>query len=154
MLVEYLRKNAPAQSTLNRAFALWASAKLPDALNAEQKRSTVESIFSKQQADGGWSTSSLIPASWKRRDGTALDSQSDGYATGLITVVLMQSGTSRADARLKHAIAWLGTHQDAATGLWPSTSLNKQRDPASDAGRFMSDPATAFAVMALADTKQ
>jgi hypothetical protein len=31
--------------------------------------------------------------------------------------------------------------------------LNKERDPASDAGKFMSDAATAFAVMALEDRK-
>lgn len=44
---------------------------------------------------------------------------------------------------------WLASHQDAASGLWYTASLNKQRDAASDTGRFMSDAATSYAVLAL-----
>jgi aspartate oxidase len=61
---------------------------------------------------------------------------------------LEQAGIPRTDAHLRKALAWLESHQDKE-GQWPSESMNKKRDPASDAGKFMSDAATAFASMAL-----
>ena len=39
-----------------------------------------------QHADGGWSLTDL--GTWKRRDGTPLETRSDGYATGLVVLVL------------------------------------------------------------------
>jgi len=90
-----------------------------------------------------------VVSSWKRRDGTPLDAKSDGYATGLVAFVLSQSGASPTQPQLSRALAWLTHNQDKAAGSWPSSSLNKQRDPQSDAGRFMSDAATAYSVLAL-----
>jgi hypothetical protein len=103
--------------------------------------------LSKQEADGGWSMSSLGP--WQRTDGSAQDTHSDGYATGLAALALQQAGVPPTEPRVRKGLQWLVDHQDKATGRWSATSLNKQRDPASDAGRFMSDAATAYAVLAL-----
>ena len=89
-----------------------------------------------------------MAATWKRRDGTPLEKKSDGYATGLVSFVLQRAGLSTR-SELKQALAWLVKNQNKAEGLWPATSLNKERDPASDPGRFMSDAATAYAVLAL-----
>jgi squalene-hopene/tetraprenyl-beta-curcumene cyclase len=151
LLSEYLQREQASQSLLNRTVLLWASTKVPGLLKPDQQKAIVAELLSKQQEDGGWSASSLVLSTWKRRDSTALPSISDGYGTGLASFVLEQAAAPR--AQVKRGLAWLAQNQDKETGLWPATSLNKQRDPASDAGRFMSDAATAFAVMALADAK-
>ena len=87
---------------------------------------------------------------WKRRDGTPMDASSDGYGTGLMVVALERAGTAAAQAQIARGRAWLVRNQDHS-GAWLATSMNKRRDAESDAGRFMSDAATAYAVLALSD---
>ncbi len=150
LLREYLQRGADKERLFNRVMVLWASTKLPGLLTPEQRRAIVDAAVSKQQNDGGWATSAL--GSWKRVDATELDTASDGHATGLITLVLQQALASRADPAVTKGLSWLVKHQDATSGMWVASSLNKQRDPATDAGKFMSDAATAYAVLALTQT--
>ncbi len=147
LLREYLQRGNEKQHLFNRVILLWASAVWPGLLTHEQQQAIVDATSHSQQDDGGWSVSSL--GTFKRIDGTPLDTRSDGYATGLITFVLQMVPDPHVQPQVKRGLAWLTTHQDPATGAWFAASLNKQRDPASDAGRFMSDAATAYAVLAL-----
>ena len=146
-LHDYLRKGNEQQPLLSRAMLLWASTAAPALLTREAQQAIVDALLRAQQDDGGWSTASL--GSWKRADGSALDTRTDGYATGLATFVLESAADPRTAPQVKRGLAWLVSHQDPASGTWFASSLNKQRDPASDAGRFMSDAATAYAVLAL-----
>jgi squalene-hopene/tetraprenyl-beta-curcumene cyclase len=147
LLREYLRQRADAESLFNRVMALWANAALPGTLTETQSRAIVEAITAKRRDDGGWSTSTLGP--WKRLDATPPDEASDGYATGLITLVLQRGRIAGTEQLVAGGLSWLATHQDPASGGWSASSVNKQRDPSADASRFMIDAATGYAVLAL-----
>ena len=127
---------------------LWAGTKIPGLLTPAQQKSIVEEALTKQQEDGGFSLSSFVKG-WKRVDSTPLETKSDGYATGLVTLALQQSGMSRDQPQLKRGLTWLAQNQDKTEGRWLAYSLNKNRDISSDFGRFMSDAATAYAVLSL-----
>ena len=147
-LAAYLRGSVDKATLLNRAMILWASAKIPGVLTPELRQRVMDDLASKQQSDGGWTTASLV-GDWKRRDSTPFDASSDGYATGLVTFALRQGGRTVADPVVAKGLAWLVRHQDRATGAWAAMSVNKERDPASDIGKFMRDAATGYAVLAL-----
>jgi squalene-hopene/tetraprenyl-beta-curcumene cyclase len=146
-LHDYLQKGNEKQALVSRAMLLWASTLSPEMLARDQQQGIVDALLRAQQEDGGWSTASM--GTWKRADGTALDARSDGYATGLVTFALESAAEMGSKPAVTRGLAWLVAHQDPASGNWFAASLNKQRDPASDAGRFMSDAATAYAVLAL-----
>jgi squalene-hopene/tetraprenyl-beta-curcumene cyclase len=147
-LATSLRGGVDKADLLNRAMILWASSKIAGVLTPEQSRQIVDDLVAKQQGDGGWNAASLA-GDWKRNDSTPFDTKSDGYATGLVVYALQQAGRSSADAAVARGRAWLVANQDRTTGNWTASSLNKQRDPGTDVGKFMSDAATAYAVLAL-----
>ena len=150
-LREYLVKNRGTQTLLDQVMLLWASTKLPDLLPLADQHALAAEVLSKQNPDGGFSLSAFVGA-WKRRDETPLETQSDGYATGVMAFVLQETGMPRTEPRIKRAVAWLDGNQQKADGRWVAYSLNKQRDLSTDVGRFMSDAATAYAVLALTYT--
>jgi hypothetical protein len=148
LLREYLVKQREAQTLMDRVMLLWASTKLSGLLTAADQKKLESEAFAKQQPDGGFSLTSLV-GGWKRQDGTALETRSDGYATGVVAFVLQEAGVPRAEPRMQRALGWLEQHQEKTDGRWVAYSLNKQRVLDSDVGRFMSDAATAYAVLAL-----
>jgi len=165
LLREYLKRKSAAQSTINRVFLLWASTKLPGLLQPQQQKTIINEVLSKQQADGGWRLASLtwrwnnwslhgLVNMWIREDGTPMDGKSDGVATGLITLALQEAGIPRNNAQLQHGLSWLMSNQNEAEGFWPASSVNKRRHISSDTGRFMSDAATAYAVLALTENQR
>jgi squalene-hopene/tetraprenyl-beta-curcumene cyclase len=152
-LTGYLSSHYEAQPLLNKVVALWASNFFPGLLTPAQRNRLLDDLYARQRAEGGWSLTDL--GTWKRVDDTALETRPDGYATGLTVLVLEQTTArephlkARAQTPIALGVAWLKANQDKTTGAWPAWSLNKKRDPDSNVGKFMSDAATSYAVLAL-----
>ncbi|HZU38194.1 MAG TPA: hypothetical protein VFA18_19885, partial [Gemmataceae bacterium] len=146
LLRHYLKDHLGQQDLHNRAWGLWASAILHGVLTPAEQAKLITQLLEKQRADGSWSLSSL--GTWARRDGTPQDLGPDGYATAFVLHVLQTAGVLKDHPKIARGLAWLRSHQ-TETGAWRSVSLVKKRDPASHTGQFMSDAATAFAVLAL-----
>jgi squalene-hopene/tetraprenyl-beta-curcumene cyclase len=148
LLRDYLVRERESQILIDRVTLLWASARIPGLLTPAERRSIIDETLSKQGPDGGFSLSAFV-GSWKRKDGTPLETRSDGYATGLVTLALVDAGLPPSETHVNRSLAWLSSNQQKPAGRWLAFSLNKQRDLSDDVGRFMSDAATAYAVLAL-----
>jgi squalene-hopene/tetraprenyl-beta-curcumene cyclase len=145
-LRDYLRREYSTQPLMNQVYILWASPKVHGLLTRAERKTLLQTLQNLQQADGGWRLYAMDKK--PRLDHSPEPTESDGVATALVVLAMEESGTSRRDASLKRGVAWLEQHQQK-DGDWRATSLNKQRDPQTDAAPFMSDAATGYAVLAL-----
>jgi squalene-hopene/tetraprenyl-beta-curcumene cyclase len=146
LLRGYLKDKLATQNLHNQAWTLWAASLVDGILTKAEQQKIIDQLLEKQQEDGGWSLPLL--GKWTRSDGTQQETASDGYATGLVLHVLQSAGVPKNDPKIDKGLSWLRKHQ-TGTGAWRTVSVNKKRDPNSHSGKFMSDAATAFAVLAL-----
>jgi len=165
----YLKDKYSAQSLFNRSWLFLASARLKDLLTSAQRTALISEIQARQLEDGGWSLESLGQWRWSksaapfRPPGTtdaSLLANSDGYGTGLVVYALRKGGLPVTHPAVTRGLKWLVTHQqevqvsEHSWHAWRAHSLNFDREHGGDKGEpwrrmFMSDSATAFAVLAL-----
>jgi len=158
----------PPTSLHQQAMLLWAAMHVPDLLTPEGKKQTLADLSAAQRPDGGWSLASLVdnhndPARQTdagrkaraekghgqeflifvgREKAYKSSLASDGYATGLVVLVLRQAGVPADDPRIRRGVAWLKAHQ-RESGRWftPSQSWHTQH--------LIANAGTAYAVLAL-----
>lgn len=145
----YLREGQKSQSLHNRMFLLWASSKLRDLLPSADRQAIVDDLWSRQNADGGWSIQSF--GQWKKREAAEpVPVGSNSYVTALAAFATEQAGVQPSQASLLKALTWLRTHQDPQGGLWTAESMNHKHSAYGVmAEKFMSDAATGYATAAL-----
>jgi squalene-hopene/tetraprenyl-beta-curcumene cyclase len=157
-LRDYLVRKYSAQPVMNQVYVLWASTEMSGVLSDIQRKDLIQKIVDLQNADGGWSLSSLdrqealkpaVLGLFKRADHV---DGSDGCATGLAVLAMKKAGVSSTYPALQRGMEWLRTNQ-SEKGSWWASSMNGFRDPASEMGHFMSDAATGYAVLALEDAE-
>lgn len=147
-LRDYLRAHEATASLHNRLFLLWASSKLRDLLPESDKQSILNELWSKQQADGGWTTQSM--GEWKKREAATPAAGSNSYVTALAAYTTQQAGVKASQQNVARALAWLRSRQDQATGSWMADSMNHRHSTFGPiAEKFMSDAATGYATAAL-----
>lgn len=164
----YLRTGLASQRLFNRTWALLASARLTGLLSAADREAIATALDQAQRADGGWALAGLGGWRWSSpaapfappgATDAGLVGASDAYATGLAVYALKQAGLGGRPAVSK-GLTWLRANQqaeragDQAWAPWRAHSLNFDREHGGDKGEpwrrmFMSDMATAFAVLAL-----
>jgi hypothetical protein len=165
----YLRSSFTSQRAFNRAWLLLASSRLDGLLTPSERDAIIKDLESLQCADGGWALADLGAWRWAKQEApftppgatdSALLTASDGYATGLVIYALRQAGRPIESAAVRKGQRWFVDHQapertnDPSWAPWRAHSLNYDREHGGSRGEpwrrmFMSDLATAFAVLAL-----
>jgi squalene-hopene/tetraprenyl-beta-curcumene cyclase len=161
-LHDYLKNRYASQSLYQRVWMLLAPSRCKDLLTPGQRGAAIAELQRLQRDDGGWALQDLGGWKWSKAEppfrppGTpdpSLLARPDGYATGLIVYTMRQAGLPASHPAVSRGLRWLSANQGPA---WRAYSLNFDREHGGEKGEpwrrmFMSDAATAFAVLALSD---
>jgi hypothetical protein len=165
----YLSDNFAAQNLYHRTWTLLVSARFAGVITGSQRDALIAELLGKQREDGGWSLDAMGPWKWSKTAppvkspgelDASLLTRSDGYATGLVVYTLRRAGVAADHAAIRRGVRWLESNQRSALvpevpgRAWHAHSLNYDREHGGEKGepwrrQFMSDTATAFAVLAL-----
>ncbi len=140
-LKQYLTQTPPPDRH-HAAMLLWASSRLDGILSVQQRERMIADLKALQRRDGGWSLPAL--GSYTRRDGTVNDpdAPSDGYATGLVTLALLDASVPPDDPAIRKSREWMMTYQ-RRSGRWFTRSLN------TDKAHYISNAGTALCAWCL-----
>lgn len=147
----YMERAAPTQPLHNRLAQLWASSKLPEAMPAAARKTLLEEVWKKQDADGSWTIESL--GRFSRHEAALPSTGNRDYATAWTAWTLEQAGVPVTHPGLVRALNWLRARQNAEGGYWEGQSMNKVYPTDSMQTRFINDAATAYAALALLAAK-
>ncbi len=146
--LEKVRKylgNQPAPSLHHRIMIAWASLRIGNLMEKQEREEVLQEMLSKQLVNGGWATPAFL-ADWKafkRKDRKPHDPHTaDAYGTGLALVVAREMGMSAKDLRLQKGVAWLKSNQ-RESGKWFT------RSPTKDSKNYFTNIGCAFAVLGL-----
>ena len=137
--------NQPAPSLHHRIMIAWASLRIGNLMEKQEREEVLQEMLSRQHVNGGWATPAFL-AEWKafkRKDRKPHDIETpDAYGTGLALVVAREMGVPAGDARLQKGVAWLKSNQ-RESGKWFTAS------PTKDSKNYFTNIGCAFAVLGL-----
>lgn len=148
-------RDAQPRHDYDRALRIGIASFMPDIVSREDLAADIAMLWSKQHADGGWSTRDMSDTrNWSAHmtdividliEGLpdAAHPESDPYMTALAICLLRESGVPAQDARIQRGIAWLKREQ-RISGRWWMHSLYRGNY------QFSTYIATAEALRALA----
>jgi squalene-hopene/tetraprenyl-beta-curcumene cyclase len=161
-LLAWLKSNPP-EEVHHRAMLLWASRYYESLVTETEQDRWIDELLSLQKPSGGWASGDL--GRWRQRapeSGNIHDldpaivereyppvivaANGDGYGTGFVLYVLLQTGLPASQPQVREGIEWLKNNQQR-DGKWFTNSLRNETWTAN----FLTHTGTIFALKVLAE---
>jgi hypothetical protein len=146
MLKDFIRRDFNKHTLHEKLMAVWADHELGGGvLSQNQIKNTMSEALSRYR-EGGWSIHSLL--------GVAGDNVPDGYATGMVTNIMLKKGMTE-EVEVKGGLKWIRSSQRiGATGVLPDGrpgcgSWFGMSPNTNQASTFFTDISTSYSMLTL-----